>query len=334
MTDLIEAFLTFKQISQGRAERTAQKYRNCLERLERFLADRGRQLLTATAEDLEAFSGLHLHKEKLTARARRPMVAAIRTFYAWAQKGGLVAQNTAAAVEYPKAGKRLPVPMQLHHSEQLLMQPDISTFTGIRDAAMLAVMIGCGLRISGLVGLNESDLLFSQVQDSEWLVVRVREKGDKERLVPAPHEARLMVRAYLGHEQLEEIDRALPDGDRVLFVSVGNRMIPADKYFGAARRIAVRSVRDMMVRYGEKAGIPRKELHPHALRHLYGTELTESDTSLLVTQALMGHSDPNSTEIYTQVATRKLFDAVKKGNPLGKINTPVTALLRKLEGAL
>lgn len=331
--DVIEAFLTFKQISQGRAERTAIKYRNCLERLQAFLADRGRQLLEATRADLEEFTGLHLHREKLTARARRPMVAAVRQFYGWAHKGRLVAENPAADIEYPKAGKRLPVPMQLHHAERLLQQPDLTTFGGVRDAAMLALLLGCGLRISGLVALNESDLLFPQHEGREWLVVRIREKGGKERLVPAPHEARLLVRAYLGHELLEEIDRSLPNGDRVLFVSVNNRTISPDRYHGEERRISVRSVREMIVTYGERAGIPRPELHPHALRHTYGTELTESDVPTLVTTALMGHSDASSTEIYTHLAMRKLMDVVAKGNPLGKIQTPVTALLKKLETA-
>ena len=329
--DLIDAWLRYKQHNEGRSEGTVMKYRGYLDRLVRFLERKGGDLLSATGKDLESFTGLHSHEEGLSPQSRRALVAAIRGFYAWAQKAGQLSTNPAAALPYPTAGKKLPVAMGLQNAEKLLMQPDIDTVIGVRDAAMLALLIGCGPRISGLVRLNESDLQWANVDGREWLIVRFTEKGKKQRLVPAPHEAKLLLQAYLGHPELEDIDRDLPDGDRVLFVSVRNRGVPPHEYHGERRRISARSVHDMMQRYGEQAGIPENQLHAHACRHLYGTEMAEEDIDVLQRQALLGHEDPRTTGIYTHLATRKLAKVVTRANPLGKIRTRVSDLVRELE---
>lgn len=329
--DLIEAWLTWLQHNKGRSEATAGKYRGYLQRLVSFLSDKGLQLLEASAADLEAFAGLWAHEQGLSPRSRRAMVAALRGFYAWARKAGHASSDPAGDVPYPTSGRRLPVAMSLESAEALLMQPDMETFTGVRDAAMLALLIGCGPRISGLVGLNESDLRFVKIEGREWLIVRLTEKGKKERLVPAPHEAKLLLQAYLGHPELEGIDRTLPDGDRVLFVSVRNRNIKPHEYHGERRRIATRSFHHLITRYGEQAGIPRDQLHPHAARHLVGTELAEDDVDLIQRGALLGHERADTTAIYTQLAMRKLSQVVAKTNPLRKIRTRVSDLARELE---
>ncbi|MFN2309671.1 MAG: tyrosine-type recombinase/integrase, partial [Gammaproteobacteria bacterium] len=166
----------------------------------------------------------------------------------------------------------------------------------MRDCAILMLLIGCGVRIGGLVGLNESSLQLIDVTDGnriiEWMVIKVVEKGGRERLIPAPHDVKYIVHAYMGHRDLSAIDRTLPDGDRVLFVSTMNRNIPPQDYHGEARRISARSIHDMIRKYGQQAGIPEGQLHAHAMRHLYGTELAEHDVDLITRQALLGHADP------------------------------------------
>lgn len=330
MNKLVEDWLKYKQHNEGKSEGTVIKYRGILEKLTRWASDHKKDLLQLDTSDLEEFTGLFAHKEGMTPRTRRPMVAAVRGFYAWLSEKRVISGNPAAALPYPTAGKKLPIPMQLGSAEQLLMQPDMDTFKGVRDLAILSVLIGCGLRVSGVVGLNESSLIFYDDLGHENLAIKTLEKGKKERLVPAPHETRLMLRAYLGHPELRHIDRSLPDGDRVLFVSLRNRMVPEHEYYGEARRIAACSIGSMIVEYGERAGIPRSELRPHAARHLLGTELTEDDTNTLTVQAIMGHEDANSSAIYTHLAMRKLNKTIQKSNPLRKIRTPVSDLARKL----
>lgn len=327
---MIEKFLDWKQYSQGRSVTTIGKYRGYLNRLNTFLLESNQTLLDVTRESLENFCGIYMHKQGLSPRARRPLVASIRGFYAWLQREGLIAENPARALEAPKAGRRLPRGMTLQDAEKLLLQPDLDTFIGLRDTAIIMTLVGCGLRISGLLRLNESDLLFYDDAGYERLLLRVNEKGGRERLVPAPDEVRIMMRAYLGHEDLTGTDRCLEDGDQVLFISTRNRALPADKYHGEARRLSSRSVNEMIEKYGAEAGIPRDRLFPHAMRHLYGTELAEEGIDVLQIQALLGHQNPTTSEIYVHLATRTLARTVDKANPLNKMRTPVTDISHHL----
>jgi len=330
--DLIEAFLSWLSHNKGHTEATTNKYRGYLSRLDAFLMGRGTSLLGASIDLLEEFTGLQAHKDGLAPSSRRPLVASVRGFYAWLRRKKLIAVNPARDLPYPNAGLKLPTPMDLRNAEKLLMQPDLDTFRGVRDLAMLFVLIGCGVRVSGLVNLNESSLIFTRLDGNEWLVLKVREKGKKERLIPAPHECRLMIRAYLGHTEMEGIDRLLPDGDKVLFVSTRNPRVDPARYHGENRRITAWTVNNSVIKkYAEKAGIPMAEAHPHALRHMFGTELTESDVSTLIIQALMGHEDPKTTKLYTRLAIRKLTETISRHNPLRRMKTPITDLVRELE---
>ncbi len=329
---LILEWLSWMEHNRGRQPGTVNKYLRYLELLSVHLARENKSLLTAERDDIEAFTGIEAHRRGMAPRSRRPVVVAVRGFYAWALRSGLVGTDPSGSVPYPKAGRRLPRGMDLKNAERILMAPDLESFLGVRDAAILSVFIGCGLRLTGVSNLNQSDLVFVDDVDGkgERLVIRLREKGDNERFVPAPHETRLLVRAYLGHEELERIDRTLPDGDQVLFVSTMDRTVPPHEYYGERRRISTRSIAEMVEKYGEQVGIPRDQCHPHALRHLYGTELGEEDVHILKMQALLGHSNPNTTKDYVRVAMRSLAKEVDRANPLGKIKTPVSELARVL----
>ncbi len=331
--ELIDAWLDWKLCSQGRAEGTVNKYRLYLLRLVAFLAARNASLMRASFDDLRVFTGEHAHKDlKLTARTRRPLVACVRGFYGWLNNNGLRSDFPAARLEYPRSGRTLPTTMMIADAEKILMQPDLDTFAGVRDAALLATLFGTGLRMAGLVGLNESSLCFYRDDfGRDRLAIKVKEKGDHERLVPAPDDVMFLIRAYLGHPELKCIDRVLGDGDRVLFVSVRNRSIPDHDYYGEARRISSRSVDDMIKKYGRAAGVSEKRLHAHAARHMYGTEMAEDDVDIITRQKLMGHADVNTLAIYTQLALRRLSKVVDKSNPLAKIRTPVSGIREILE---
>lgn len=330
MNRLFEDFLLFKADNDGVADRTVRAYRDCLGRFEAWLGER--DPLQVRGDDLIVFCGPYLHKGlSLSPVSRTPYVAAVREFYRWASTvRGLMLANPADAVGYPRKGRKLPRVLSLDNAERLMWAPNFDSFDGVRDAAMLSLLIGCGLRVAGLVRLNEGHIVPQVVDGEPRLALRPTEKGAKERLVPVPREADLLLRVYLEHPALAEIVRDTDDGDRVLFVTVRNRRVPAHLYYGEARRFSTRGVLGMIQRHGKAAGIPADQLHPHALRHLFGTELAEEDVDLLERQKLMGHEDPKSTAIYTHLAMRKLTRSVDKGNPLGKVSTPVSALLEQL----
>lgn len=328
MADHIDAFLTFKRHNQGKAERTISAYEAALRRLSVFLD--GRDLLDANPDDLELFCGPWLHKQGVLAIARRPYIAAVREFFKWATFTKRIRENPGGQLSYPRAGRKLPRVMSLSSAEKLMYAPDFSTFKGVRDAAIFSVLIGCGMRISGLCGLNQGSLAHAEHQGQARMIIKATEKGNKDRLLPVPREAEMMLRLYLEHPELKPIDRSLADGDQVLFVSIVNNRVRPHEYTGEARRLSAWSIQNMIKTYGEKAGIPPDQLHPHAMRHLYGTELAESDVDLLIRQELMGHADPKHTKIYTHLATRRKLDEIDRAGPLSKIKSPVSDLLGQL----
>lgn len=325
----IADFLEWKQINRGRSPRTAQVYGLALARLGTFLA--GQDPLTATHDQLVLFSGKWLYDRGLRDPAsRRTHVSAVREFYRWLKERGLLRENPAEHVAHARVGMRLPRVMPLAQAEQLMWAPDYSTFEGVRDAAIIALLMGCGLRVSGLTSLNESNLQPAVVDGQQRMTLRTIEKGGKERQVPIPTQADLLLRVYLQHPGLAEIDRTLPNGDKVLFVSTRSRHVPAHEYHGEARRLRRKGVLRMIQTYGRRIGLPPEIAHPHALRHMFGTELAEDDVPTVTAANLMGHADPKNTAIYQHLAMRKLTRTLDKANPLAKMKTPVSDLLNSI----
>lgn len=334
MTDdaVIDAWLTYMEATRGRTVRTVEAYRSALNRLRVFLA--GKPLVDADATELEMFCGLWLHKKGVIARSRKPYISAVKGFYAWLKASGTVHGDAAKQLVHPMTGLPLPRTMTLANAEKLMWAPDMSTFIGIRDAAIMALLIGCGLRVSGLVGLNESDLQTMELECVLRLTIRVTEKGNRERRMPVPREAEALLRVYMGHEELASVDRSFQGKggrvDKVLFISTRSPTLAPHEHIGETRRLSRKGIHDLIQRHGKKVGIPISELHPHAMRHLFGTELLEEDTSMLSIQELLGHVDPKSTSIYTQLAMRKKMSTIDRAAPLSKMKTPVSELLKRL----
>lgn len=326
---LIDAYLEFKLLNAGRSERTIHIYRLALMRMVEYFSKQ--DPLLATQDELLAFSGPYLHKIGLRDPvSRRTHVAAVRGFYSWLASSKHIRSNPAENLPYPRSGRRIPRVMTLASAAKLLWEPDFNTFEGVRDGAILALLVGCGLRVSGLIALNESNIIQDEIDHKVRLFIKVLEKGDKQRKLPVPPEADLLLRLYLDHPDLKQIDRRLADGDQALFVSLMNRRVTPDQYHGEHRRLNRRAVLQMIKKYGKRAGISEEQIHPHALRHLFGTELAEDGVDLIARQRLLGHEDAKSTAIYDHMAMRKLTREADRANPLAKIKTPVSDLLKRL----
>lgn len=327
--DLTHRWLDWLQHNRGRAESTADKYAEVIQRLAHWARkEQDLGLFDLTPNDIADFAGPIAHACGLSPSARRPMVAAIKSFYSYAAQQRACA-HLAKDLEYPKVGRLLPVGLSLQDAERMLMAPDIGTFSGLRDATMIAMLFGCGMRVSGLSGLNESALTWTHGK----LTVSITEKGGNERLVPVPSEASTLLQAYLAHPTLASIDRSTASGDKVLFISMRSGPIPTHEFHGERRRMTQRGVRCVLQRHGERAGVDRRKVHPHAARHLYGTELAESSVDIIERQTLLGHEDPKSTAIYTHLAARKLREVVDRANPLGKMRNPMLDTLRDIAKA-
>jgi len=329
----LDNWLEYNELNRGHSRTTVGNYRLIVRSFGDWLATQNLSPEQAQPEHLQRFAGAVLHERRLSPSSRRVAVSALRGYYRWLLQRRLIRSDPSTTLPYPRVGRGLPLPIPAAAAEKLMAQPDLDSFKGVRDLAIMAVLLGCGPRVSGVTGLNEGNLIFAHNEDGfEELTLLLREKGANERLVPAPDETRLLLRAYLGHPDLEQIDRRLPSGDRVLFVNIYNSHVPEHEHRGEARRLTPLSVWKMLREYGAAAGIDPKTLHPHAFRHLYGQELAEGDVDLLVRQKLMGHSDPKSTELYSHIAHRKMRKAAIENNPMRRIKSPASGLAGLLRG--
>jgi len=244
---LVEKYLHYLEHNLGRSIKTIAIYNKNLNSLFDFLTKSKKVPLQANRLLLEEFIGIYAHKTGVAISSRKTRVASIRGFYQWLQDNELRKDNPAKFIKYPKVAGSLPLPIEIKHAEKLLNSIDLSTFSGVRDAAIIALFLGTGMRLSGVSSLNESNLIWSGTGVGEKLFIRVVEKGKKERVIPVPDTARLYLQAYFGHEVLQEINRSLPDGDQVVFVSLRGRRIPEHEYYGEKRRLSNRYIQKMII---------------------------------------------------------------------------------------
>jgi len=233
------------------------------------------------ASALEAYLA---SRDDLAVRSQARVASTLRRFFAWLAREHVVADNPAAHLSVPRAGRRLPGTLTEAEVEDLLAAPDHELSNEARDRAMLELLYATGLRVSELVGLTLSELNLRQG------VVRVVGKGGKERLVPLGEPAADALETYLARTRPALVGKHPTDA---LFPGREGRALTRQSFWHAIRRYAVR------------AGID-KPLSPHTLRHAFATHLINHGADLRVVQMLLGHSDISTTQIYTHVAQARL----------------------------
>jgi integrase/recombinase XerD len=284
----LEAWLDHLRVERGLAANTLAAYERDLRALLAFAEGRGASLLELGQSDLAEFVGA-LRERGLGPRSQARHLFSARGFYRFALREGLGARDPTENLRPPKAFQALPRCLTPAQVEALLAAPDVTGPVGLRDRAILEVMYATGLRASELTGLTVAGV------DMELGVVRVLGKGRKERLVPLGREARRWVRRYAS-----EAREAFAGGREspLLFLSRrGGRLSPMGLW-GLVRRHAVTA---------RVEGV----LTPHVLRHSFASHLLEHGADLRALQAMLGHADISTTQIYTHVTRerlRKLYD--------------------------
>jgi integrase/recombinase XerD len=288
----VKAWLDHLRVERGLADNTLLAYGRDLAALQAFAEDRGAAILGLVQADLVAYLG-SLREHGLGPRSQARRLFSARAFFRFAAREGLVEQDPTENLRPPKAFQALPRYLTPRQVEALLAAPDVATTVGLRDRAILEVMYATGLRASELTGLTVDGL------DMDLGLVRVLGKGGKERLVPLGREARRWVKRYLG-EARESFARGRPSG--LLFLSRrGGRLSPTGLW-GVVRRHAV------------TAGV-EKVLTPHVLRHSFASHLLERGADLRALQAMLGHADISTTQIYTHVTRERLRQLYDKFHP-------------------
>jgi integrase/recombinase XerC len=242
-----------------------------------------------------------------TARA----LAAIRSWFKWLARTGRVEQNAAALVSTPRLPKHLPrVPSieQMNRAVDSITE-DAATWP-TRDRAIFELLYGCGIRNAELVGLDLEDLHWANE------AILVRGKGQKQRYVPLGDAAAEALRAYLKERKakLAAADQSGKAETPALFVNLRLRGLGKP---GGQARLTTRSVGRIVKQIAIQRGLS-SDVHPHTLRHAFGTHMLEEGADLRAIQELLGHERLSTTQRYTQLTTAQLTQVYDKTHPRAK----------------
>jgi integrase/recombinase XerC len=239
----------------------------------------------------------HLYEQGLSKTSVSRSLAAVRSLYRWLAQQGVVEQNPAALVATPKLPKKLPRVPTIEEMQRVLDSgmPELASFP-LRDRLMLELLYGCGIRNSELVSVNVDDLRLSTE------VILVRGKGKKERYVPFGDSVKSALAAYL------------PARQRV--VAEGKKHTPALLINRRGGRLTTRSVGRIKKIAVAKGLSP--DVHPHTLRHAFGTHLLEEGADLRAIQEMLGHERLSTTQRYTQLSLKHVLQVYDRTHPRAK----------------
>jgi integrase/recombinase XerC len=240
----------------------------------------------------------HLYEKGLGKTSVARALAAVRSLYRWLAQEGVVEQNPAKLVSTPRLPKRLPRVPTIEEVNSVLdgKMPAVASFPE-RDRLLLELLYGCGIRNSELVGINIDDIRVSNE------AILIRGKGKKERYVP------------FGGSALEALTHYLPWRQQLL--ASLKRTTPALLVNQRGGRLTTRSVGRIVKRIAIAKGLS-PDVHPHTLRHAFGTHMLEEGADLRAIQELLGHERLATTQRYTQLSVRHMMDVYDQTHPRAK----------------
>jgi integrase/recombinase XerD len=287
--DLVREYLTYLQVEKGLARNTLESYGRDLARLKAWAAATGRSVESLARKDLRGWIA-DLSREGLSPASVSRAVSAARGLFRFLMLDGHIQRHPAEDLNTPQRHAYLPRFLTEAEMDSLLAAPDLSTDEGIRERAMLELMYAAGLRVSELVGLKRTDI------NLDAGLVSCHGKGSKERRVPIGKSAMQWLQRYVGVRA-----RAKETHDPHLFVSALGNPLTRNVAWAMIKRLAAR------------AGLDR--VSPHTLRHSFATHLIQHGADSRSVQALLGHSDISTTQIYTHITDRHMRATYDKHHP-------------------
>jgi integrase/recombinase XerD len=288
----IDAYLDHLRVERALAKNTLEAYSRDLRRLADHLGKEGgtdpKTVDPGTIADLLVRNV----RTGFGARSSARQLSALSGFFRFLVRERAIPGDPTQLVDRPRLGRRLPKVLSFEQIEALLAAPDRAHPRGVRDAAMIHLMYASGLRVSELVSLKVADL------DTRAGLVSALGKGGKRRLVPVGETALEHVEAYLRDVR----PTVAEPGDPTLFVSPRGGPLTREGFW------------KLLKRYALAAGIG-VSLSPHKLRHSFATHLLRNGADLRAVQAMLGHADLATTEIYTHVAQEHLRAAHARAHP-------------------
>lgn len=288
---LSDEFINHLLVEKGCSRNTLDAYSRDLVQYFKYLGDTSDDILHPTPERIGAYK-MHLYKKGISQNSIGRKTAAVRSFYKFLAREGIVAPDAAENVESQSPKRRLPGTLEREALESLIAKVDTSVKTGIRDRAILELLYSTGMRVSELCGLRLNDIDFQEG------MLRCRGKGSKTRVVPVGREALLWLNRYIAEARNGDAQ----NGAAPVFLGRGGRPIRRETCWGMVRRRSL------------GAGIASK-VSPHTLRHSCATHMVENGADLRSVQEMLGHADIATTQIYTHVSTKQIIEVYRRTHP-------------------
>jgi integrase/recombinase XerC len=310
LNPLVEGYLSVLANERGSSTHTLRAYDRELHAFAAYIAESHAALQTAERIEhthIRAYLGTLLERGLSKASTARAL-AAIRSWFKWLARAGHVQQNVASLVATPKLPKHLPRVPSIEQMNRVVDSVDEEGASWpARDKAILELLYGCGIRNAELTGLNVNDIHWANES------ILVRGKGNKHRHVPLGDAAAQALRAYLVERsaRLAARGKSNEHSTPALMISLQLRGISKP---GGEARLTTRSVGRIVKRMAIQRGLSA-DVHPHTLRHAFGTHLLEEGADLRAIQELLGHERLSTTQRYTQLTTAQLEKVYDETHP-------------------
>jgi integrase/recombinase XerC len=310
LAGLVHEYLRVLQNERGSSAHTLRAYQRELMNFAAYMSERHEGVASADQIDhlhIRTYLGTLLERGLSKASAARAL-AAIRSWFKWLARTRHVQQNVASLVATPRLPKHLPRVPSIEQMNRVVdsVEEDVASWPA-RDRAILELLYGCGIRNAELTGLNLNDIHWANE------AILVRGKGQKQRYVPLGDAAAQALRAYLGEREARLTAKfgAKTLSTPALFLSLQLRGLGKP---GAQARLTTRSVGRIVKRVAILRGLSA-DVHPHTLRHAFGTHLLEEGADLRAIQELLGHERLSTTQRYTQLTTAQLEAVYDRTHP-------------------
>jgi integrase/recombinase XerC len=283
-------FLTYLRNERNVSPHTLRGYLSDLEQLSSFLGDK--ELSAVDHQTLRRFIA-HLMQGEVKKSSIARKLSAVRSFFRYLNRAGLLQNNPARLVATPRREKRLPAVLTADDAQRLMESPHSQKPEDrgivLRDRAILETLYSTGIRASELIGMNREDI------DRDGSLIRIRGKGRKERIVPIGNKAREAIDAYL--------------------TGPARSVESAAVFLGpSGKRLTARTVQRILENHRKQLGL-RQKASPHTLRHSFATHMLESGADLRAIQELLGHASLSTTQRYTHVNLDSLMEVYDKAHP-------------------
>ena len=291
MDKQIKLFLEFLQNDKKLSDNTLQSYRRDIMQFRDYVMKNGINYAKAKEEDIKGYLKELQNEGKKTSTASRSL-ASIRSFYQFLLRTKKVKNDPTVSIQSPKIEKRVPCVLTSDEVELLLDQPKDVDLKGTRDKAMLEFAYATGMKVTEIIDLNIDDIDFNE--DTVTC-----SNGKKSRTIPLGALAEKALKEY--------IDKARPilikdENNKALFVNVNGSRLTRQGFWKIVKY------------YKEQAHID-KDITPHVLRHSFATHLLQNGADLKSIQAMLGHSDISSTQVYAQFQAPGIKDIYKNAHP-------------------